>query len=71
MAVSGIHHMEAVMYFIASIGKVLGNRVKVLTLCVCVHIYIYLFATEREIEPGKQKQATNTENISKIGAEWE
>lgn len=71
MTVGGIHQMEAVMYFIASIGKVLGNGVKVLTLCVCVHIYIYLFDTEREIEPAKQKQDTNTENVSKIGAEWE
>lgn len=70
MTVCGIHQMEAVMYFIASIGKGFGNRVKVLTLCVCVcvHTYIYLFAIETE--PAKHKQDTNTESISKIGAEW-
>lgn len=48
MAVSGIHHMEAVMYFIASIGKVLGNRVKVLTLCVCVCIYTFIYLLQKE-----------------------
>lgn len=47
MTVCGIHQMEAVMYFIASIGKGFGNRVKVLTLCVCVCAYIHLFICYR------------------------
>lgn len=48
MAVGRIHLMEAVICFIASIGKVLGNRVKVLTLCVCVCIYTFIYLLQKE-----------------------